>query len=164
MSSQDVITLIWKLAVALVAVVPILSVIGVWLLARFTIVFDAYAGERAKLQVQFDNVAELVEQISVLTEATEQIKNRVSDEARTKQQRWLKRLKTYGEVIDALHTLRNAADDSMRAHTAMKQSVVAMKPRKGLGLHLVRSKTQWLRFTTATATLYWLVLRRQLTV
>lgn len=87
---------------------PALSVIGVWLLARFTNTFDAYAGERAKLQVQFDNVVKLVDQTKKLTEATENIKSWLSDEVWSKQQRWLKRLECYTEVIEKLAAYENA--------------------------------------------------------
>lgn len=104
----QMVTIGWPWTIALLAGIPSLSVIGVWLLARFTKVFDAYAGERAKLQVQFDNVARLVEQTQKLTEATEIIKTRLSDEVWTKQQRWLKRFDAYTEVLEELDGYRSA--------------------------------------------------------
>ena len=62
----------WKLALALVAGSGVLITIGVWVLARFTSVFDSYAGERAKLLAQFHNLDRLVEQ-------TEKLRKRTSD-------------------------------------------------------------------------------------
>ena len=106
-SAQAVVDLIWKLG-ALVSVVPVLSVIGVWLLARFTTVFDAYAGERAKLQVQFDNVAKLVEQTRVLTATTETIKTNLSDEVWDRQERWSYRRDFYVRLIGSMTDLINA--------------------------------------------------------
>ena len=108
LSAQDAIALIWKLAIALVAVVPILSVIGVWLLARFSNVFDAYAGERAKLQVQFDNVAKLVEQTKALTATTETIKANLSDEMWDRQMRWSYKRDLYIKIIGSITDLINA--------------------------------------------------------
>ena len=43
----------WKAALAFVAASSALTTLGVFLLARFTSAFDAYAGERAKLTAQF---------------------------------------------------------------------------------------------------------------
>ena len=45
----------WKVALALVAWVPIATTIAVYLLARFTSVLDAFAGEWAKLLAQSHN-------------------------------------------------------------------------------------------------------------
>src|SRR6266478_6625763 len=64
----------WKLALALFAGIPILTTIGVFLLARFTTVFDAYTGERAKLLAQFHNLDRLIEQTEKLAATTEAIK------------------------------------------------------------------------------------------
>jgi hypothetical protein len=64
----------WKLALALFAGIPILTTIGVYGVARFTSVLDAYAGERAKLLAQCHNLEKLVEQTKVLTATTEAIK------------------------------------------------------------------------------------------
>jgi hypothetical protein len=64
----------WKLVLALVAGSSILTTIGVFLLARFTTVLDAHAGERAKLIAQFHNLDKLVTQTEKLTATTETIK------------------------------------------------------------------------------------------
>lgn len=52
----------WKLALTVIAGSTALTTVGVFLLARFTSVFDAYAGERARLSAQFHNLDRLVEQ------------------------------------------------------------------------------------------------------
>jgi hypothetical protein len=78
----------WKVALALVAGSGVVTTIGVFLLARFTSVFDAYAGERARLTAQFHNLDRLVEQTEKLTATTEAIKARVSDEVWDRQMRW----------------------------------------------------------------------------
>ena len=77
---QNAIVIGWKLALALVAGSSALTTVGVFLLARFTSAFDAYAGERAKLLAQFHNLDKLVEQTKALTATTETIKARISDE------------------------------------------------------------------------------------
>jgi hypothetical protein len=92
----------WKVALALVAGIPILTTIGVFLLARFTNVFDAYAGERAKLLAQFHNLDKLVEQTTKLTATTETIKARISDEVWDRQMRWNFRRDTYIRLMEAL--------------------------------------------------------------
>ena len=68
----------WKLAITVIAGSTALTTIGVFLLARFTAVFDAYAGERAKLAAQFQNLDRLVQQTEKLTATAETIKARVS--------------------------------------------------------------------------------------
>ena len=45
----------WKLALALITGSSALTTVCVYLLARFTHVFDAYAGERARLLAHFHN-------------------------------------------------------------------------------------------------------------
>jgi len=64
----------WKLVLALVVGSSALTTLCMWLLARFSSVFDAYAGERAKLLAQFRNLDKLVEQTEKLTATTETIK------------------------------------------------------------------------------------------
>ena len=68
----------WKLVLVFVVGIPALTTVGVFLLARFTHVFDAYAGERAKLLAQFHNLDKLVEQTAKLTETAKLIESRVS--------------------------------------------------------------------------------------
>ncbi len=91
----------WKLALAVVAGSSILTTIGVWALARFTTVFDAYAGERAKLLAQFHNLDKLVEQTEKLTATTEAIKARVSDEVWDRQRRWNFKRDLYVRLLEA---------------------------------------------------------------
>lgn len=97
----------WRLALALVAGIPILTTIGVFVLARFTHVFDAYADERAKLLAQFHNLDKLVEQTEKLTATTETIKARISDEIWDRQMRlslkrdmYIRLMETLGERLD----------------------------------------------------------------
>jgi hypothetical protein len=92
----------WKLALLLVAGIPILTTIGVYALARFTSVFDAYAGERAKLLAQFHNLDKLVEQTRALTATTETIKARISDEVWDRQMRWNFKRDMYVRLMEAL--------------------------------------------------------------
>jgi hypothetical protein len=92
----------WKLAVAVIAGIPILTTIGVYLLARFTNVFDAYAGERARLLAQFHNLDKLVEQTTKLTATTETIKARISDEVWDRQMRWNFKRDMYVRLMEAI--------------------------------------------------------------
>ena len=102
MTVADLMPIIWKFAIALGIAVPVLTAIGTWIIARFTRAFDAYAGERAKLQTQFDNVERLVRHTEALTVTAESIKAKVSGEEWGRQQRWSKRLEIYVEMINAL--------------------------------------------------------------
>src|ERR1039458_9006151 len=102
MQTTGLLVIGWKLALALVAGIPILTTIGVFLLARFTSVFDAYAGERAKLLAQFHNLDRLVEQTEKLTATTETIKARISDEVWDRQMRWTYLRDTYEKLMEAL--------------------------------------------------------------
>lgn len=106
--SDYVIQIGWKLAVAMIAGIPVLTTIAVWLLARFTSAFDAYSGERAKLLAQFHNIDKLVEQNKLLTTNTESIKAELSGEAWLRQQRWAKRFDAYVSFIDRLGHYRYA--------------------------------------------------------
>jgi hypothetical protein len=92
----------WKLALALVAGTSVLTTIGVWTLVRFTNVFDAYAGERAKLLAQFHNLERLAEQTEKLTATTETIKARISDELWDRQMRWNFKKDVYIRLMETL--------------------------------------------------------------
>src|ERR1022692_1694989 len=92
----------WKLAVAVIAGIPLLTTIGVYLLARFTHGFDAYAGERARLLAQFHNLDKLVEQTTKLTATTETIKARISDEVWDRQMRWNFKRDMYVRLMEAI--------------------------------------------------------------
>jgi hypothetical protein len=92
----------WKLVLTILAGIPILTTVGVYILARFTTVFDAYAGERAKLLAQFHNLEKLVEQTAKLTATTEAIKARISDEVWDRQMRWNFKRDTYIRLMEAL--------------------------------------------------------------
>lgn len=80
-TATGVIVIGWKLVLAVVAGIPILTTCAVYLLARFTSTFDAYAGERAKLLAQFHNLDRLLEQTAKLTATTETIKTSLSNES-----------------------------------------------------------------------------------
>ncbi len=107
--SQYSIIVSWKVAIAIGASVPILTILMGYLANRFTRMFDSYAGERAKLQAQFDNLELLVRQTGRLTETSESIKAAVTGEQWANQQRWQKRLDLYGDVVGILHNFRQAS-------------------------------------------------------
>lgn len=92
----------WKLALALIAGSSLLTTTGVYLLARFTHVFDAYAGERAKLLAQYHNLDKLVEQTKALTATAETIKARVSDEIWDRQMRFNLKRDFYFKLIETV--------------------------------------------------------------
>ncbi len=96
----------WKLSLAIVAGSSALTTLGVFFLARFTHVFDAYAGERARLRAQYDNLEKLVEQTGRLTETTKIIESRVSYDLWDRQMRWTYLRDTYAKLLDALARLR----------------------------------------------------------
>lgn len=99
----------WNLLCWLIAGIPILTTVGVYILARFTSVFDAYSGERAKLMAQFHNLDKLVEQTQALTVTTEAINAQVSGDEWLKQQRWSKLCEAYEEAKASIDDLRAAA-------------------------------------------------------
>jgi hypothetical protein len=92
----------WKAALALVAGSSALTTLCVFLLARFTSVFDAYAAERAKLTAQFHNLDRLVEQTEKLTATAETIKARVSYEMWDQQMRWMAKRDSYVKLMETL--------------------------------------------------------------
>src|ERR1700683_2640340 len=96
----------WPAALALLAWVGALSgglaTLGVFLLARFTRVFDAYAGERAKLLAQFHNLDRLVEQTTTLTATPETIKARISDEVWERQWRLNQKRDIHARLVKTL--------------------------------------------------------------
>jgi hypothetical protein len=109
----------WKSFLSLTVGSGVVATLGVYLVARFTGVFDAYAKERAKLLAQFRHLDQLTQQTQKLTETAEHIKARVSDEMWEKQTRWnLKRdmyirlLEALGEKLDA--EVRNARLEHIR--------------------------------------------------
>ena len=93
----------WKLALALIAGSSALTTVCVYLLARFTHAFDAYAEERAKLLAHFHNLDKLVEETKKLTATTEAIKARISDEVWDRQMRWEAKRQAYIGVLLALN-------------------------------------------------------------
>lgn len=68
--------------------------------------FDAYAGERAKLTAQFHNLDRLVEQTEKLTTTTETIKARISDELWDRQMRWKYLRDTHEKLMESLARIR----------------------------------------------------------
>jgi hypothetical protein len=98
-----------KLVWALVGGSSGLTLFGVWLLARFTSTFDAYAGERARIEAQFRNVEKLVANTEKLTTATEAIKAKVTDETWDRQQRWIYKQQIYRDLIESVYSVVQAA-------------------------------------------------------
>jgi len=96
----------WKLAAALLVGSSAVTTLGVYLLARFTHVFDAYTGERAKLLAQFHNLDNLVRQTAELTETTKVIESRVSYELWDRQMRWTYLRDVYTNLMEALARMR----------------------------------------------------------
>jgi hypothetical protein len=92
----------WKLALTVIAGSTALTTIGVFLLARFTSMFDAYAGERAKLMAQFQNLERLVQQTEKLTATAETIKARVSYEMWDQQVRWTSKRDCYMKLMETI--------------------------------------------------------------
>src|ERR1700733_4363440 len=95
----------WKMMLALVGGSGLAGALGIGLLARFTNVFDAYAGERAKIEAQFKSVEKLVANTEKLTAATETIKAKVTDETWDRQQRWTAKHAMYRELIESLNAI-----------------------------------------------------------
>jgi len=95
-------------SVAVIAV-PAFLLFARWIGSRLTKVTDAYGEERAKLLAQSHNIERLIEQTKALAATTEGIKTQLSAEEWGRQQRWLKRLEYYGNVMDAFHNYQNAA-------------------------------------------------------
>lgn len=92
----------WQTALAFLAGIPILTTLGVCVLARFSNAFDAYAGERAKLMAQFHNLDRLVAQTEKLTATTETIKARLSYEMWDQQMRWTAKRDSYISLMETL--------------------------------------------------------------
>jgi hypothetical protein len=115
---QNAILIGWKLALALVAGIPILTTLFIFLLARVTNFFDAYAGERAKLLAQFHNLDKLVEQTKALTATTETIKARISDELWDRQMRWSYKRDYYIRLLETLGEMRS----SLVRHKELEQA------------------------------------------
>lgn len=121
----------WKAAVAVVAGSSALTTLGVFLLARFTHVFDAYAGERAKLMAQFHNLDNLVRQTERLTATTEAIRSRMTDEVWDRQQRWKARLEYYQSLFRVLSDMNDSAYQLM-----WSESLAGSKPLDRISRHL----------------------------
>jgi hypothetical protein len=121
----------WKLAVAVIAGIPLLTTIGVYLLARFTHVFDAYAGERAKLLAQFHNLDRLVEQTEKLTETTKLIESRVSYDLWDRQMRSKVKLDYYQSFFRVLSDLKESTYELM-----WSQELAGSKPSDRISWYL----------------------------
>ena len=104
----------WRVALAVIAGSTAMTTLGVFLLVRFTSVFDAYAGERAKLLAQSHNIDRLIEQTERLTVTTEVMKSRVSDEMWDRQQRWEFKRDIYIRLIQSMGQLRDGHGMHMR--------------------------------------------------
>jgi hypothetical protein len=121
----------WQIALALVAGIPILTTLGVYVLARFSNVFDAYAGERAKLLAQFHNLDRLVEQTERLTLTTETIKTQISDEVWDRQMRWNFKRDLYIRLLQRVGEFRGHVvrlkSFKQAAHKLPNDAVLAQK-------------------------------------
>jgi len=120
----------WKLALALIAGTSILTTVGVYILARFTHVFDAYAGERAKLLAQFHNLDKLVEQTKTLTATAETIKARISDELWDRQMRWTAKRDMYIKLAECISNLIGAEATLLFLEEAKKDSQIQLRDVK----------------------------------
>jgi tetratricopeptide (TPR) repeat protein len=103
----------WKLAVAV--------------LARFTNVFDAYVGERAKLLAQFHNLDNLVQQTAKLTETTKVIESRVSYDLWDRQMRLTYLRDTYTKLMEALARM-GTIQYHLREHQAAYRRSAPLDP------------------------------------
>src|ERR1700690_198272 len=112
--------------------------IGVYALARFTKVLDAYAEERAKLLAQFHNLDKLVEQTKTLTAMTETIKARVSDEVWDRQMRWTAKRDMYVKLVECLSDLVGAATMLMVFEEAHQDTESELADVKRLAMTLVK--------------------------
>jgi hypothetical protein len=106
----------WRLVLGLVAASGLVTTAGVYLLARFTSVFDSYAGERARLLAQFHNLDLLVKQTEKLVTTTETIKARISDEVWDRQMRWKYLRDTYEKLMEPLAQMRISTYKLRRYH------------------------------------------------
>jgi hypothetical protein len=121
----------WPAALALLAWVGALSgglaTLGVFLLARFTRVFDAYAGERAKLLAQFHNLDRLVEQTTTLTATAETIKARISDEVWERQWRLNQKRDIHARLVKTLSQLES---EKLHMLAIRSEELVARPPEE----------------------------------
>ena len=92
---------------ALLAGSSALTTVGVYLLARFTTVFDAYGKERAKLLARFADLDKIVQETERITSAAEIIKAKISDQTWDRQARWTYKRDVYIRVIQAVGRLRS---------------------------------------------------------
>ena len=96
----------WQMLAFASAVTSVLTTVGVYLVARFTTVFDAYVGEHAKLMAQFQSIDRLVVQTEQLTRAAEGIKAQVTDQVWDRQMRWTYKRDVYIRLIESLGRMR----------------------------------------------------------
>jgi hypothetical protein len=122
----------WKLALAFVAGIPIVTTTGVYLLARFTNVFDAYAGERAKLLAQFHNLDNLVQQTAKLTETTKLSESRVSYDLWDRQMRLTYLRETYTKLMEALARMRTIQYHLREHQAALRRHPIDLLPEERL--------------------------------
>ncbi len=118
---QTAIVVGWKLALVLVAGIPIATTIGVFLLARFTSVFDAYAGERARLLAQFHNLGKLVEQTEKLTLTTEGIRAEIQHKVWETQTTVTLKRDVYTRLLEAIGQMIEDHQES-KFHESMRRS------------------------------------------
>lgn len=137
-TAAGVIMIGWKLALALVAGSSLLTTVGVFLLARFTNIFDAYAGERAKLMAQFQNLDRLVVQTEKLTATAETIKAQISDELWDRQMRWSYKRDLYIKIVERITEVIGAEVEFQAHEKAHLNTQVPLKQLKDKLNDLIR--------------------------
>jgi hypothetical protein len=120
--STTVLMIGWKLALALLAGSSVLTSLGVWVLARFTSVFDAYSGERAKLLAQFHNLSRLVQQTEKLAATTEAIRAQVSDALWDRQRRWEMKRDIYVKLLEVMGELQLSLMSTWKCRTEIEEA------------------------------------------
>jgi uncharacterized protein YoxC len=103
----------WKIALALVVGSSALTTLFVFLLARFTHVFDAYAGERARMMAQFHNLDKLVKQTEKLTATTETIKAEIQHKVWETQSILTLKRDIYTRLLESIGQMIEDHQDSM---------------------------------------------------
>ena len=107
----------WKLVLAIIAGSSVVTTCGVWLLARFTSVFDAYAGERAKLMAQFHNLDKLVASTERLTATTETIKAEIQHKVWETQTTLTLKRDIYTRLLESIGQMIEDQQDSKYLET-----------------------------------------------
>ena len=116
----------WRVALAFVAGSSLLTTFGIWALARFTTVFDTYAGERAKLLAQFHNLDRLVEQTERLTATTETIKAEIQHKVWETQTTLTLKRDIYTRLLEAIGQMIEDQQESTFLETMHRTKFATM--------------------------------------